>query len=212
MVGYRVGGASSIWMSFIKYTILTAARKLLTTFTVSNYPHQSLLCEEPTPPSDAARPNWRPFKQTQHPNSPIHDVASSNPSCVTYPTCSLRTWPSSGLFRSWRMLECKFTPRTKDAHGSLPPAITALVRRYGQLSWAPATASFILSRGWRLFYISPGGESSSSKRGSDVVLRTMHIVEPADRIPTPISRGCDLPMVSFLPQLKELWFWGMSAD
>ena len=30
MVGYRVGGASSMWMSFIKYTIVTAAQKLLT--------------------------------------------------------------------------------------------------------------------------------------------------------------------------------------
>ena len=46
---------------------------------------------------------------------------------------------------------------------------------------------------------------------TDVVLRTMRIVEPADRIPSPISRGCDLPMVTFLPQLKELRFWGMSA-
>ena len=73
MVGYRVGGASSIWMSSVKYTILTATQKLLTTFTVSNYPHQSLLCEEPTPPSDVGRPNWRPFNQTQHPQSPIHD-------------------------------------------------------------------------------------------------------------------------------------------
>ena len=41
-----------------------------------------------------------------------------------------------------------------------------------------------------------------------VVLRTMRIVEPADRIPFPISRGCDLPMVSFLPHLEVLQFGG----
>ena len=41
-----------------------------------------------------------------------------------------------------------------------------------------------------------------------VVLRTMSIVELADRIPSPISRGCDLPMVSFLPHLEELRFGG----
>ena len=39
----------------------------------------------------------------------------------------------------------------------------------------------------------------------------MRIVEPADRILSPISRRCDLPMVSFLPHLKELRFWGMYA-
>ena len=36
----------------------------------------------------------------------------------------------------------------------------------------------------------------------------MRIVEPADCIPFPISRGCDLPMVSLLPQLEELRFGG----
>ena len=36
-----------------------------------------------------------------------------------------------------------------------------------------------------------------------VVLRTMRNAELADRIPSPISRGCDLPMVSFPPHLKE---------
>ena len=131
-MGYRVGGASSIWMSFIKYTILTAAQKLLTTFTVSNYPHQSLLCEEPTPPSEAARPNWRPFNQTQHPQSPIHDVASSNPSCVTYPTGRLSAWPASVLFRSWRMLECKFT--TQDQR--CPWVSASSNNRLGSSIWA----------------------------------------------------------------------------
>ena len=37
------------------------------------------------------------------------DVASFNPSWVTYPTSRLRTLPSSVLFRSWQMLESKFT-------------------------------------------------------------------------------------------------------
>ena len=50
-----------------------------------------------------------------------------------------------------------------------------------------------------------------SAASMSVVLRTMCIVEQADRIPSPISRGCDLTMVSFLPQLKELRFGGMSA-
>ena len=42
-----------------------------------------------------------------------------------------------------------------------------------------------------------------------VVLRTMRIVEPADRIPFPISRGCDLPMVSFFPIWKSCGLGGM---
>ena len=54
-----------------------------------------------------------PSIKTRHPQSPILDVASSNPSCVTYPTGRLRTWPSSVLFRSWRMLECKFTTQNQ---------------------------------------------------------------------------------------------------
>ena len=41
-----------------------------------------------------------------------------------------------------------------------------------------------------------------------VVLRTMSNAELADRILSPISRGCDLPMVSLLPQLEELRFGG----
>ena len=41
-----------------------------------------------------------------------------------------------------------------------------------------------------------------------VVLRTMRNAELADRIPSPISRGCDLPMVSFLPHLEVLRFGG----
>ena len=36
----------------------------------------------------------------------------------------------------------------------------------------------------------------------------MSNAELADRIPSPISRGCDLPMVSFLPHLEELRFGG----
>ena len=36
----------------------------------------------------------------------------------------------------------------------------------------------------------------------------MSNAELADRIPSPISRGCDLPMVSLLPQLEELRFGG----
>ena len=40
------------------------------------------------------------------------------------------------------------------------------------------------------------------------MLRTTSNAELADRIPSPISRGCDLPMVSFLPHLEELWFGG----
>ena len=42
----------------------------------------------------------------------------------------------------------------------------------------------------------------------DVVLRTMSNEEPADRIPSPISRGFDLPMVSFLPHLEVMQFGG----
>ena len=33
----------------------------------------------------------------------------------------------------------------------------------------------------------------------------------ADRIPSPISRGCDLPMESFPRHLEELRFGGMYA-
>ena len=122
MVGYRVSGASSIWMSFFKYTILTAGqkKKLLTTFTVSNYPHHA----EPvvwraSPPSDVAVPIDGPSTdpathrcaRTLDSLSQARtlDVASSNPSWVIYPTGRLRTWPSSVLFWSWRMLESKFT-------------------------------------------------------------------------------------------------------
>ena len=107
-------------------------KKLLTTFTVSNYPHQSLLCEEPTPPSDVARPNLRPFNQTQHPQSPIHDVASSNPSCVTYLTGRLSAWPASVLFRSWRMLECKFTTQDQGC----PWVSASSNNRLGSSIWA----------------------------------------------------------------------------
>ena len=35
-----------------------------------------------------------------------------------------------------------------------------------------------------------------------VVLRTIRNAELADRIPSPISRGCDLPMVSFPHHLE----------
>ena len=42
-----------------------------------------------------------------------------------------------------------------------------------------------------------------------VVLRRMRIVEQADRIPFPISRGCDLPMVSFFPIWKSCGLGGM---
>ena len=107
------------WALSSTYTILTAVQKLLTTFTVSNYPHQT-------------RPNWRPFKQTQHPQSPIHDVASSNPSCVTYPTGRLSAWPASVLFRSWRMLECKFT--TQDQR--CPWVSASSNNRLGSSIWA----------------------------------------------------------------------------
>ena len=202
MVGYRVGGASSKWMSFIKYMIFTAAQKLLTTFTVSNYPHQSQLCEEPTPPSDAARPNWRPFNQTQHPQSPIHDVASSNPSCVTYPTGRLSAWPASVLFRSWRMLECKFT--TQDQRR--PWVSASSNNRLGSSIWAAIISArycFVyLGRGWRLFYISPGGESSWSKRGSDVVLVTIQNLQVLKTTGYPIS---------FPPLSSRCGFFGMQA-
>ena len=202
MVGYRVGGASSMWMSFIKYTILTAAQKLLTTYTVSNYPHQSLLCEEPTPPSEAARPNWRPFNQTQHPQSPIHDVASSNPSCVTYPTGRLSAWPASVLFRSWRMLECKFT--TQDHR--CPWVSASSNNRLGSSIWAAIISArycfvYFGSRMETLFYISPGGESSSSKRGSDVVLVTIQ------NLPVLMTTGYP---ISF-PSVLKMWFFGMQA-
>ena len=135
-------------------------------------------------------------------------MASSNPSCVTYPTGRLSAWPASVLFRSWRMLECKFT--TQDQR--CPWVSASSNNRLGSSIWAAIISArycFVyLGRGWRLFYISPGGESSSSKRGSDVVLRTMSNAELADRILSPISRGCDLPMVSLLPQLEELRFGG----
>ena len=162
MVGYRVGGASSIWMSFIKYTILTAAQKLLTTYTVSNYPHQSLLCEEPTPPSEAARPNWRPFNQTQHPQSPIHDVASSNPSCVTYPTGRLSAWPASVLFRSWRMLECKFT--TQDHR--CPWVSASSNNRLGSSIWAA-----IISARYCFVYWVADGDSSTFRQEAKALHR-----------------------------------------
>ena len=212
MVGYRVGGASSIWMSFVKYTILTAAQKLLTTFTVSNYPHQSLLCEEPTPPSEAARPNWRPFNQTQHPQSPIHDVASSNPSCVTYPTGRLSAWPASVLFWSWRMLECKFT--TQDHR--CPWVSASSNNRLGSSIWAA-----IISARYCFFYFGSRmeillhfarrrklfieeGEWCCAKNNAHLLNRLIAFLSQ-------LSRGCDLPMVSFFPSWKSCGFWGMSA-
>ena len=134
MVGYRVGGASSIWMSFVKYTILTAAQKLLTTFTVSNYPHQSLLCEEPTPPSDAARPNWLPFNQTHQPRAPFKTWQARTPVAWHIPLEDWAPGPPQCYSEADECWSVSSPPRTKDAHGSLPPAITALVRRYGQLS------------------------------------------------------------------------------
>ena len=97
----------------------------------------------PTPPSEAARPNWRPFNQTQHPQSPIHDVASSNPSCVTYPTGRLSAWPASVLFRSWRMLECKFT--TQDHR--CPWVSASSNNRLGSSIWAA-----IISARYCFFY------------------------------------------------------------
>ena len=172
-MGYCVGGASSIWISFIKYTILTAAQKFLTTFTVSNYPHQSLLCEEPTPPSDVARPNWRPFNQTQHPQSPIHDVASSNPNCVTYPTGRLSAWPASVLFRSWRMLECKFTTQNQRC----PWVSASSNNRLGSSIWAA-----IISARYCFVYFGSRMETLLHfarrrklfvEEGSDVVLRNI---------------------------------------
>ena len=176
MVGYRVGGASSIWMSFIKYTILTAAQKLLTTFTVSNYPHQSQLCEEPTPPSEAARPNWRPFNQTHQPRAPFMTWQARTPVAWHIPLEDWSAWPASVLFRSWRMLECKFT--TQDHR--CPWVSASSNNRLGSSIWAAIISArycfvYFGSRMESLFYISPGGESSSSKRGSDVVLRTMLI-------------------------------------
>ena len=133
-MGYRVGGASSMWMSFIKYTILTAAQKLLTTFTVSNYPHQSLLCEEPTPPSEAARPNWRPFNQTHQPRAPFVTWQARTPVAWHIPLEDWAPGPPQCYSEADECWSVSLPPRTKDAHGSLPPAITALVRRYGQLS------------------------------------------------------------------------------
>ena len=133
-MGYRVGGASSIWMSFIKYTILTAAQKLLTTFTVSNYPHQSLLCEEPTPPSEAARPNWRPFNQTHQHRAPFMTWQARTPVAWHIPLEDWAPGPPQCYSEADECWSVSSPPRTKDAHGSLPPAITALVRRYGQLS------------------------------------------------------------------------------
>ena len=64
--------------------------------------------------------------------SPIHDVASSNPSCVTYPTGRLSAWPASVLFRSWRMLECKFT--TQDHR--CPWVSASSNNRLGSSIWA----------------------------------------------------------------------------
>ena len=211
-MGYRVGGASSMWMSFIKYTILTAAQKLLTTFTVSNYPHQSLLCEEPTPPSEAARPNWRPFNQTQHPQSPIHDVASSNPSCVTYPTGRLSAWPASVLFRSWRMLECKFT--TQDQR--CPWVSASSNNRLGSSIWAAIISArycfvYFGSRMETLLHFArrrklfiEEGEWCCAKNNAHLLNRLIAFLSQ-------LSRGCDLPMVSFFPSWKSCGFWGMSA-
>ena len=66
----------------------------------------------------------------------------------------------------------------------------------------------------------PWGTGGSSEEGQEgntpealihqsVVLRTMRFVEPADRIPFPICRGCDLPMVSFFPIWKSCGLGGM---
>ena len=61
--------------------------------------------------------------------------------------------------------------------------------------------------------MAPLAASKGKLTCSYVVLRTTMSsnAEPADRIPSPISRGYDLPMVSFLPHLKELRFGGMYA-
>ena len=212
MVGYRVGGASSKWMSFIKYTILTAPKKLLPTFTVSNYPHQSLLCEEPTPPSDVARPNWRPFNQTQHPQSPIHVVASSNPSCMTYPTGRLSAWPASVLFRSWRMLECKFT--TQDQR--CPWVSASNNNRLGSSLWAAIISArycfvYFGSRMETLLHFARRRKLFIEEGEWCCAKNNAHCWTGRSHIPSPINRGCDLPMVSFLPHLKELRFGGMYA-
>ena len=134
--------------------------------------------------------------------SPIHDVASSNPSCETYPTGRLRTWPSSVLFRSWRMLECKFT--TQDHR--CPWVSASSNNRLGSSIWAAIISArycfvYFGSRMETLFYISPGGESSSSKRGSDVVLVTIQ------NLPVLMTTGYP---ISF-PSVLKMWFFGMQA-
>ena len=109
-------------------------KKFLTTFTVSNYPHQSLLCEEPTPPSEAARPNWRPFNQTHQPRAPFMTWQARTPVAWHIPLEDWAPGPPQCYSEADECWSVSSPPRTKDAHGSLPPAITALVRRYGQLS------------------------------------------------------------------------------
>ena len=229
MVGYRVGGASSIWMSFIKYTILTAAQELPTTFTVSNYPHQSLLCEEPTPPSEAARPNWRPFNQTQHPQSPIHDVASSNPSCVTYPTGRLSAWPASVLFRSWRMLECKFT--TQDQR--CPWVSASSNYRLGSSIWAAIISArycfvYFGSRMETLLHFArrrklfiEEGEWCCARDNTELAgvedHRVSYFLPPLFRDVVlvtiqnlPVLKTTGYP-ISFPPSSLKMWFFGMQA-
>ena len=163
---YRVSGASSIWMSFIKYTILTAAQKLLITFIDSNYPHQSLLCEAQTPPFLMLHVQIDGPSTTHRWPTEAHSWSGKlAPRCVTYPAYRMRAWPSSVLFRSWRLLESKFTTQDQRCSGPQPPAISQLVRRYEATSIS-ACYCFVTDG---VFYNSPGGESSSAKRGSGVI-------------------------------------------
>ena len=100
------------------------------------------------------------------------------------------------------MLECKFT--TQDHR--CPWVSASSNNRLGSSIWAAIISArycfvYFGSRMETLFYISPGGESSSSKRGSDVVLVTIQ------NLPVLMTTGYP---ISF-PSVLKMWFFGMQA-
>ena len=76
------------WALSSSYTILRAAQKLLSTFTGSNIrlPSPEPIVWRANSPVWCRSSQLTALQQTNQPQNPIHDVASLNPSCVTYQT------------------------------------------------------------------------------------------------------------------------------
>ena len=132
-----------------------------------------------SPPFDVARPNWRPFNS---PNTYRAPLLTFKPQLVTYPTGRLRTWPPQCYSEADECWRVSSPPRTKFKRPmdlclqQYPPWFVDMGSYHRR--HAAATASFILSSGWRLFYISPVGESSPSKRRIENLLVLLIIGHP----------------------------------